>query len=762
MRISLNGDWRLTFFPETTGAPADPEGISRGGFDEIPAKVPGEAVLDLMRAGREPDPFYGENLYRYRKYEFCRWMYRRSFIAPEGEQRLNLHFEGVNTVAEVFVNGVSLGRCYNMFIPHDFDVTDRVRRGVENDVAVVIFSPVNEARKYDFPVSISSGEHTDEYAVLRMPPHSFGWDIMPRLLSAGLWRSVWLESVNGTRLTQTYYATADVTADGPAPRARLIYKYRFVTDAASLDSFSVRVTGRCGESVFSAEGPARFVSGEGEILVRDPRLWWPRGYGESALYDVTMELLRDGVVADAVQERIGLRVLDLEMNPAPGDEGEFLVKANGVPILCKGSNWVPLDALHSRDASRYEMAVGLWRDMGCNILRCWGGNVYEDDRFYELCDEAGIMVWQDFAMACSIYPQDEGFLRRIHDEAAAVIRRRRNHPCLLLWAGDNEVDEAYHWKGYRRGSNRYNAVTREALPLAVRENDPYRAYLPSSPYIPDGLVRYSTPEQHNWGARAWYKDDEYKHTTAHFVSECGYHGCPDPESLREFLPSEELWPMTRGGTWTTHNTENKENTTRSYDRNDLMRRQLVSFCGEMPEDLEAFALLSQFSQAEAVKFFVERTRIKKWRRTGLIWWNMLDGWPQISDAVVDWYGRKKLAYTWLKRVHRPVCLMADEVVGWKQRIVLGNDSRESGSVSWCVSDADTGETLLSGAALSPANENLTVGELDVIPGARRLLLLEWTWDGRKYRNHYLCGFSPFPKEDLLRWAEMLLHLEDKS
>ena len=759
--LSLNGDWRLTFFPETALAPSVPSEIERAGFEEIPAKVPGEAVLDLMRAGLEPDPLWGENLYRYRKYEFYRWMYRRIFSVPEGAERLNLHFEGVNTVAEVFVNGISVGRCDNMLIPHDFDVTDAVRRGGENDLAVVISSAVNEARRYEFPVSVSSGEHTDEYAVLRMPPHCFGWDIMPRLLSAGLWRSVWLETVKETRLTQVYYATAALCADDPEKWARLVYKYRFATDAPVLDGFSIRVTGRCGESVFTDEQPARFVSGEGEIRIPNPKLWWPRGYGDAALYDVTMELRRDGVTADARSERIGIRMLDLVLKTAPGDEGEFLVKANGVPILCKGSNWVPLDALHSRDAGRYETAIGLWRDMGCNILRCWGGNVYEDDRFYALCDEAGILVWQDFCFACTVYPQDEAFLRRIGEEAAAVIRRRRNHPCILLWAGDNEVDEGYDWRAYREGSNRYNAVSRRALPLAVRQHDPYRVYLPSSPYIPEGVPRSFTPEQHNWGARAWYKDDEYKHSTAHFVSECGYHGCPDPESLRAFLPPEELWPIREGGAWDTHNTQNLQNVRRGYNRNDLMRRQLVSFCGEEPEDPETFALISQFSQAEAVKFFVERTRLKKWRRTGLIWWNMIDGWPQISDAVVDWYGRKKLAYTWLKRVHRPICLMADEFAGWKQKIVLGNDSRESASVSWSVSDADTGERLLSGTSFSPANENVVAGELDVIPGQRRLLLLEWSCGGKTHRNHYLCGFSPFPVNDLRRWADRILHLEEE-
>lgn len=185
---------------------------------------------------------------------------------------------------------------------------------------------------------------------------------------------------------------------------------------------------------------------------------------------------------------------------APDSEGEFLVRVNGCPILCKGSNWVPLDAFHSRDAARYAQALELFAQAGCNIVRCWGGNVYEDHAFFDLCDRMGLLVWQDFCMACAIYPQSQDFAQMIEREAEHVIRKLRNHPCILLWAGDNEVDEMYDGLGYE-GANRYNALTREVLPRAVRMNDPYRKFLPSSPYIAMGVPRYSVPER-TIGARA--------------------------------------------------------------------------------------------------------------------------------------------------------------------------------------------------------------------------------------------------------------------
>ena len=761
MQFCLNGEWTLTYFPETKDAPETPEAILKAGFPEIGARVPGDAILDLCRAGILKDPNVEENLYACRPYEFYRWMYRRSFRVPGGNKRLVLRFEGVNTIASVFVNGILAGKCENMLIPHAFDVTALVNRDEENDLAVVIHSAVNHARKLDFPASVSTGDNTDEYVRLRMPPHSFGWDIMGRMISAGLWRSVYLEEVQETRLTQTYYGVKAVCCSGPETWADLTWRYRFETDDVMLEGYTVRVTGVCGESRFAAEHPARFISGKGEMRVKNPRFWWPRGYGEADLYTVTMELLKDGQVLDSRTERIGLRTLEVKLVTAPGDEGEFLVKANGVNILCKGSNWVPLNMLHSMDAEKYDFAMGLFREMGCNILRCWGGNVYEDQKFYDLCDEYGIMVWQDFTLACGIYPQDTAFLDVIYKEAVQVIRDRRNHPCILLWAGDNEVDECYLWNGYMAGSNRYNALTREALPRAVRENDPFRYYLPSSPYIPEGFVWGSTPEQHNWGPRASFKDGYYANSPAHFISECGYHGCPDPASLREFLPADELWPITEDGAWDTHSTDNRYNIRRGYNRNGLMTDQVKIFAGSVPEDLETYALVSQFSQAEAKKYFVERIRMKKWRTTGIIWWNMLDGWPQISDAIVDWFGRKKMAFTWLRRVHEPVCLMMGEPAGWEQQVILGNDSRKSVNVAWQVMD-ECGNVLHEGTCLSPANENTEVAKLRVIPGEKKLYLLRWEAEGKVYWNHYLSGNVPHNREDLCRWAEIIKHLEERK
>ena len=748
--MKLNGAWKLYYEPEHKGMATTPDAIE--GLPHIEAQVPVNVEMDLVRAGIEEPPFWDRNLYAYRKYEFYHWWWVRKVTVPQhfAGEMAELRLHGVNTIADVFVNGIKVGSCQDMMIEHAFRVEDALKVGEENTIAVHIFSAVNHARRIEIPVGASAGEHTDEFSALRMPPHSFGWDIMPRLVSAGLWRDVELNILPASRITEGYYGVMEASES----KAQLKIKCRFVTDDPMLEDLSVRVRGVCGDSVFETQVPALFTSLDTNLTIDHPKLWWPRGYGEQNLYTVTMELLKGDEVLDVRVERIGIRRLEIEHVMKPNEEGQFKVWCNGVFILCKGSNWVPVSALHAEDASRYEKHLALFADMGCNIVRCWDGNVVEDHRFFDLCDEMGIMVWQDFTMACATYPQERWFYDLIEKEAVSLVKKLRNHASILLWAGDNEVDERLTEFAYPDPANRRNDITRDILPRVIRNHDPYRKFLPSSPFIPEDMPRYAVPEQHNWGARAYFKDDFYKHTNAHFISECGYHGCPSPESLKKYIPEENLWPW-HNASWDTHNTDNVMNVARAYNRNDLMADQVRILSGGIPETLEEYSRLSQLSQAEAKKFFVERTRIRKGERTGIIWWNMIDGWPQISDAVVDYYYDKKLAYTWLKRVHTPVCLMMDELRDWGHDVVLGNDGRKDYDVAWRVEDGETGKVLLEGKTHSRANENAVVGNIRELAGTQNFYVLKWSADGVQQCNHYISGYPPYKKETLLSWADKI-------
>jgi beta-mannosidase len=757
-RVDLGGSWELCHRLQPVAGPAELEEAFGDGFEILPAQVPGNVELALMDAGKIPDPYVAKNILLLRPYEFHEWWYRRAFPAQKLKpgQRARLIFAGLDCFATVWLNGHKVGESANALIEHVFDVTDSLNAAGGNTLVVRLASPIQMARKRQIEPSESATQDEWEAIGVRKPPHCYGWDILPRLVSAGIWRPVWLEIVEPNHISSLYFCTRHATPD----RAHLRVQWQFETDRAELDGISLRLSGECGESTFSQTVEARFTAGQTGIDIGNPKLWWPKGYGEPNLYTVTTELILDGAVVDSRTDRIGVRTIDLHRTEAAGPNGDFCFIVNGTPILVKGSNWVPADAIHSRDASRYDALLALADDVGVNMLRCWGGNVYEDHRFFDLCDENGIMVWQDFAFACSRYPQSLDFLAQVRMEAESVIRKLRNHASLAVWSGDNEVDYAYVGDGLDPAHNR---ISREVLPKAAHRCDPYRPFVPTSPYFSPQTVAAGDwsllPEDHLWGPRDYFKSRFYLESPAHFIGEIGYHGCPNVSSLKRFLSPDALWPWKGNEEWRIHATDCTPTPGYMAYRVELMAKQTAEMFDRIPDDLEDFVLASQICQAEAKKFFVEMVRTRKWRRTGLLWWNLVDGWPQFSDAVVDYYLSKKLAYHYLKRVQRPVCLMVDEPQAWHVRLVAGNDSREDASGQYSVRDADSGEVVSSGDFAVPANENRDLARIPISRGRQSLWLIEWTANGVKGVNHALIGSPPFSLERYRGWLRAIAGLD---
>ena len=622
---SLDGDWRLAFFPEAESPVHRPDDLMAHAGQTIPARVPGNVELDLQRAGILPEPFYGSNIRRLREYEFHEWWYTKTFEVSETSKvlrRWDLVFAGLDTLATVWLNGIEVGRAANALIEHRFDLTDALRPGT-NCIVVRLGSAVNHAQQFSYDAASMSWEHREEGLFIRKAPHVWGWDIMPRVVSAGIWRSVWIEERPATAIEQLYYWTAGVNHEG----ATLGVRFQFRTDAPTTDGFTLRFQGICQEHSFDFEWPVEFVAGGCRIPVPDARLWWPKGYGEPNLYAVTAQLLKDGQVVADRTDRIGIRHVIVDRTEtagaawapeaadggvrrvdAPADPAShFVFRVNDTPIMVKGANWVPLDAFHSRDAGRVDRAVALFADLGCNMIRCWGGNVYEDHRFFDLCDEAGILVWQDFAFACCRYPQTDAFLAEARREAEHVVAKLRNHASLAIWCGDNEIDMAYVSDGL---SPEHNRLTREVIPQVVHRLDPHRAFVPSSPYVPPSVgpvagAWQKTPEQHLWGPRGYFKSPFYMLHSAHFIGEQGYHGCPNVSSIRRFISPEKLWPWDNNAEWQEHAVYHWQHPTRDRDRIKLMANQVRELFGVVPDDLESFALASQITQAEAKKFFIE-------------------------------------------------------------------------------------------------------------------------------------------------------------
>ncbi len=360
--IDLGGTWDLFFGQEGDRNPTTLQEAQQAGWRRIDAKVPGNVELDLARAGIEKDPFFGTNLYDYRKYEFFQWWLRKSFTAParpQGSQIL-LRLEGLGTYGTIWLNGAEVGAISNMLVAHEFNISALIKWEKENEIAIQVESALNKARAKEYPVHLLGTESHDEMVALRMPAHSFGWDIMPRFPSAGIWRKIHIGVRPPDHFTDVYYATTRLTVSG----AELAVRYRFQSDDPLLQGYSVRVRGTCGESRFERTVTANFVSGGFVVKLADPKLWWPRGYGEPNLYDVELSLLKGGAVVDTRRERIGIRTTAIERRYEPGDRGEFKIHVNGEPIMAMGSNWVPLDAFHSRDAERLPTAFALVNDTG--------------------------------------------------------------------------------------------------------------------------------------------------------------------------------------------------------------------------------------------------------------------------------------------------------------------------------------------------------------------------------------------------------------
>jgi len=763
-RIDLNGEWQLSYSPQQDKY-VKLQNIDFNTMSTVPARVPGNVELDLIRAGILPDLAVGNNIYLLREYETYEWWYRHRFNAPAIPDRhtAELVFEGLDCLAEVWLNGTSIGAASNMLVPHRFDVTDTLKSG-ENEIVVRIRSAVLEGRER-IPAPFESALPCGfESLAVRKAPHMYGWDIMPRVVTAGIWRDVYVQFLPPTRWRSVYWAT---TATDAQRRSAVVFvDWDFITEEHAIDDWQVRLRlSRNGRTVHESLHPVFHTHGRTWVHLQDVDLWWPRGYGEPVLYEATAELLDgQGTVLDTHRCRIGLRTAKLEYTEVttPEQPGEFVFVVNGVKVFAKGTNWVPLDAFHSRDLQHLKPTLDMLVDLNCNMVRCWGGNVYESDAFFDLCDEHGVMVWQDFAFACAIYPDE--IIPAVRQEAEEVVRRLRNHASLVLWCGNNEIDHTYFWTGMGIDPNT-DKISRQVLAEVVRRQDPFRSYLPSSPYVGPEAMRLGgdanlTPEQHLWGPRDDFKGAFYTGSQAHFVSEIGYHGCPDRRSLEQMMEPNYLWPWQDNEQWLTHAVRPLPRMTDYNYRIPLMAKQMAVLFDTVPDNLDDFILASQISQAEALKFFIERWRQRKWRTTGILWWNLRDGWPIISDAIVDYYHRKKLAYVYIKRVQTDVCAMLSEAEDGVHTLIVVNDTLHPVAGEVEVTDADSGNQLLHAAFTVEPNGKSVAGSVPQVQQPAMWLIRWKLSDGSAFLNHYLAGDRPFLLEQYRRWLNLLQIPED--
>ena len=792
-------NWTLTIIPHKEYC-AHSEGnvysypATEGLGMTIPAVVPGNFELDMVRAGLLEDPYFGTNIEKLRDLEDRHLVYKTTFDKPalEDNELMVIRFEGIDTYADIFINGEIENFSENMFVPCEIRLSREEwaqLKDTGNELVVHIKPTMIEAQKDILPPS--AGTFLFNYGSLytRKAPSSFGWDILCRAVSGGLWRPVYIDTVKTPAIRETFLYTRAVS---PSPEdhtrgyaeLNLYYAvdlggdtyYPFDCDkhpAELPNEYTVTVEGVCNDSTFSFTSDLWHTCGNIFIPVHGAYLWYPKNAGHPWLYDVTVTLRRGDVVVDTRNMKTGIRTVELDRTTFAGDNGQFRFVINGRPVFAMGSNWVPLDAFHSRDAERLPKALEMLDEAGCNIIRCWGGNVYEDHAFFDFCDAHGIMIWQDFAMGCAIYPTDENMQIAFREEVEFIVKKLRNHPSLCLWAGDNECDLAWWgWHGIRRDPSE-NVLTRKIIPDVLRLQDFTRPYLPSSPYLDETAIEAmkdpskvvscqgtaDISEDHLWGPRDYFKGPYYRTAGCHFASETGYHGCPAPETLKTYIPEDELWPIFTQATeedpfagdpkpsWFLHQTTMEYKYTGGFFyRIRLMTDQVRHMFTDTPRDLATYAKMSQISQAEAFKYFIERFRTAKWRRTGIIWWNLLDGWPQISDAVVNYDFTPKLAYHFIGRVQKPLHMAFSDPADGRFSLVGINDTSKDEVFTYTVkditglpvgTDLTTVPALLSGTATIPADTATPVASLPTTGMDDRFLLIEWTDSRGDHTSHFI-------------------------
>ncbi len=710
--FSLNGNWSLTG--------GNPGSLELHAEDQTPpceaivvdAQVPSEVHVELYRAGLIPDPFYGINAASIQWIEEKEWWYTRSFEVERDFLRSKtfLEFEGLDTFATIFLNGQAIGRANNMFIPHRFDVTEHVRAGI-NFLAVKFDPAVRVLAKMDH--GKLSGCFDTPRVNARKMQCAFGWDWTHRFVGAGIWRDVRLISEDKLAIRDVH-----VEPELQGGAASVWVSVELANHTGRIINAELHIVISLGEELERIE-LTETIPPEGEVVeilacIDQPQLWWPNGFGEQPVYKCLVGVRHEGEVQDVAETTFGIRNIGFIERDIDGSN-RFTMIVNGEEVFCKGANWVPSDHFVSRvTPERYRELVGLAKNAGFNMLRVWGGGIYEHPEFYKACDEMGILVWQDFMFACATYPDTDEFAAQVAKEVESVVRRLRNHPCIAVWCGNNECEMNYSpddvWSGKR--------LFYEVIPNALKKLDHDRPYRPSTPY--GGRIG-NDPSEGTWHGGSWFRiylgdHKNWRHyieqDRAPFVCEFYAQGSPDIQSLREFIPEDKLYPPT-GEYWEFHNKDNPhsgrtDGLTHQQILVDLTRRMMGDF-----KSAEEFAAYSGILQGEFVKSEIEHFRREKWAISGAIYWMFNDCWPAIGWSLVDYYLRPKPAYYYAKRACAPVCVSFKQLERTVQVYVTSDDRTEdvNGILRVGVLDFDTNELKLQELSIRlPANESASFWE----------------------------------------------------
>jgi beta-mannosidase len=618
------------------------------------ARVPGTAHTDLMSHGLIPDPFYGMNELDVQWVGETDWLYKIEFeIAQSESARLSsqtdLCLDGLDTFAKVWLNGELILESNNFFLAHRVNVTQKLRVG-QNKLQVLFENSWDRGKQLEAanggPLPVWNGDSSRLY--IRKAQYHYGWDWGPKLITTGFWRGVRLETF-AARIADVY---APVTVADDLTSAEFAVKLELEGNTSG-SSLNLILRDPHGNLVEDARIKASHT--EHVFTVIKPELWWPNGHGAQRLYSLEVALERNGTILDSRTLKLGARRLRLLEEPVIGEPGtSFVFEVNNVPIFCGGANWIPDDNFLPRiTPERYRERLEMARDGNMNMLRIWGGGIYEDDVFYQACDELGLLVWQDFMFGCGIYPAHPEMLETVKLEAEQNVTRLRNHACLAIWTGNNEDYQIALSRGlYDHTQTPEDAkqfparvIYERLLPEILSRLDPNRPYKPGSPWAGADPDDQTVGDRHAWNiwGRMALPYQHYKTEGGRFISEFGMAAAPSMQTLRKWLPPEDLTTSSKGFEF--------------HIKADDGARRLNAYLTDlvpMPSDLEGYVYGTQLNQSEALGF-----AYRIWRRQfgarghqavgGALVWQINDCWPVTSWAIIDSEGHAKPGYYAIKR-----------------------------------------------------------------------------------------------------------------
>lgn len=684
-----------------------------------PATVPGVVHTDLMDNKIIEDPFFRLNERGMQWIDKEDWIYQTTFqLTPEmmGRENIDLIFKGLDTYADVYLNEKKILEANNMFREWKTSIKPDLKPG-ENVLKIYFHSPIKvDIPKWDaLPYQYEAGNDQSENGGVfnkkvsvfaRKAGYHYGWDWGPRLVTSGIWRPVYVEAWDNARINDVFIRQPEVSKS----RASLIGEVEILADK-EIDQANVTITEAASGRVLAGQ-TVSLQKGINKISlpfsIKSPKLWWSNGLGEPHLYSFRTDLTVNNQTSDAWTEEVGLRSLKI-INRPDKDGKTFYVELNGIPVFAKGANYIPQDNFLPRvTPGQYEKTILDAANANMNMLRIWGGGTYESDLFYQLCDRYGILVWQDFMFACSLYPAEGELLENIRQEAIDNVKRLRNHACIALWCGNNECNDAwfnwgwqkrykaqnpeYEQKIWKQFNDQYNVT----LPQVVEEYAPESFYWPSSPFARyDGGSDDRNGDRHYWEVWHGKKPIEmYNKERSRFFSEYGFQSFPEFESVKRYAPRQEDWDIysevmmshQRGG----------------MHANELIETYLLNEYRK-PRNFEAFLYMNHVLQGDAIKTAIEAHRRDMPYCMGTLFWQHNDCWPVASWASRDYYGRWKAQHYFARKAYRDILVspIADEDGQLKVQIVSDRHKVCNGRLEVKV-------MKLTGEVLNSYNRNVKV------------------------------------------------------